>query len=259
VLGRALVQWGSRDYDLYLPRAGESSSYPNGKPPTLLSELRRFDQSKRDLTRYGGELMLTPGDASLHLSYLKGTQDYYATLYGQQKAGTEVLSAEADYSPLERLNLFAYASRENLTSLDHGAQRGATGAPNPATEWRADIKDRATSFGLGGNIAVVKDKADLKLQAGYQKVDGNNDLSATAGAQDIAAFDDTRIRSLSAELGYKPRRHWTIALGGFVEDFEYADSTRSGLPTYVPGGFFLVGNFGDYNAKVFYLKLSYNW
>jgi MtrB/PioB family decaheme-associated outer membrane protein len=259
VLGRALVQWGSRDYDLYLPRAGESSSYPNGKPPTLLSELRRFDQSKRDLTRYGGELMLTPGDASLHLSYLKGTQDYYATLYGQQKAGTEVLSAEADYSPLERLNLFAYASRENLTSLDHGAQRGATGAPNPATEWRADIKDRATSFGLGGNIAVVKDKADLKLQAGYQKVDGNNDLSATAGAQDIAAFDDTRIRSLSAELGYKPRRHWTIALGGFVEDFEYADSTRSGLPTYVPGGFFLVGNFSDYNAKVFYLKLSYNW
>ena len=259
VLGRALVQWGSRDYDLYLPRAGESSSYPNGKPPTLLSELRRFDQSKRDLTRYGGELMLTPGDASLHLSYLKGTQDYYATLYGQQKAGTEVLSAEADYSPLERLNLFAYASRENLTSLDHGAQRGATGAPNPATEWRADIKDRATSFGLGGNIAVVKDKADLKVQAGYQKVDGNNDLSATAGAQDIAAFDDTRIRSLSAELGYKPRRHWTIALGGFVEDFEYADSTRSGLPTYVPGGFFLVGNFGDYNAKVFYLKLSYNW
>jgi hypothetical protein len=27
----------------------------------------------------------------------------------------------------------------------------------------------------------------------------------------------------------------------------------------VPGGFFLVGNFGDYNPKVFYLKLSYNW
>ena len=24
-------------------------------------------------------------------------------------------------------------------------------------------------------------------------------------------------------------------------------------------GFFLVGSFGDYNAKVFYLKLSYNW
>ena len=259
VLARALVQRGSRDYDLYLPRAGESSSYPNGKPPTLLSELRRFDQGKRDVSRYGGELMLTPGNASVMLSYTKGTLDYYATAYGQQKAGTEVLSAEADYTPLERLNLFAYASRENLTSADHGAQRGPTGAPNLATEWRADISDRATTFGLGGSIALVPDKADLRLQAGYQKVDGNNDLSATAGAQDIAAFDDTRIRSLSAELGYKPRRHWTVSLGGFVEDFEYADSTRSGLPTYVPGGFFLVGNFGDYNAKVFYVKLSYNW
>jgi MtrB/PioB family decaheme-associated outer membrane protein len=259
VLARALVQWGARDYDLYLPRAGESSSYPNGKPPTLLSELRRPDQSKRDSARYGGELLLTPGNASLMFSYLKGTLDYYATSYGEQKAGSEVLSAEADYTPLERLNLFAYASRENLTSLVHGAQRGATGAPNPATEWRSDVRDRATSFGLGGSVAVVKDKADLRIQAGFQKVDGNNDLFATAGALDIAAFDDTRIRSLSAEFGYKPRPHWTVALGGFVEDFELADSTRSGLPTYVPGGFFLVGTFGDYNAKVFYLKLSYNW
>jgi MtrB/PioB family decaheme-associated outer membrane protein len=259
VLARALVQWGARDYDLYLPRAGESSSYPNGKPPTLLSELRRPDQAKRDSTRYGGELLLTPGNASVMLSYLKGTLDYYATLYGEQKAGSEVLSAEADYTPLERVNLFAYATRENLTSLVQGAQRGQAGAPNPVTEWRSDMRDRATSFGLGGSFAVVKDKADLRIQAGYQKVDGNNDLTATAGAVDIAGFDDTRIRSLSGEFGYKPRPHWTVALGGFVEDFEFADSTRSGLPTYVPGGFFLVGNFGDYNAKVFYLKLSYNW
>lgn len=259
LLARALAQWGSRDYDLYLPRAGESSSYPAGKPPTLLSELRRWDQSKRDSTRYGGELMLTPGNASVMLSYLKGTQDYYATLYGLQKAGSEVLSAEADYSPGERVDLFGYATRESLTSLDHGAQRGPTGAPSPATEWSSDMRDKATSFGLGGTFAVVKDKADVRLQAGYQKVDGNNDLSAPDGALDILGFDDTRIRSVSAELAYKPKAHWTVAVGGLVEDFEIADSTRTGLSPYVPGGFFLVGNFGDYNAKVFYLKLSYNW
>jgi MtrB/PioB family decaheme-associated outer membrane protein len=259
LLLRALAQWGSRDYDLYLPRAGESSSYPNGKPPTLLSELRRFDQAKRDSTRYGGELLLTPQNASLLFSYLKGTQDYYATSYGTQRAGSDVLAAEADYTPLERLNLFAYASRESLTGRDHGAQRGASGAPDPATEWRSEVRDLARSFGLGASLELAKDKADLRLQAGYQKVDGHNDLQAPAGASDIAGFDDTRIRSLSAELGYRPRRHWTLSLGGFVEDFEIQDSTRSGLPSYVPGGFFLVGNFGDYNAKVVYLKLSYNW
>jgi hypothetical protein len=203
--------------------------------------------------------MLTPGNASLMLSYLKGTQDYYATLYGLQKAGSEVWSADADYSPTPRLNLFGYATRENLTSFDHGAQRGASGAPIPASEWSSDVRDRATSFGLGGTLALAKDRADLRLQAGYQKVDGNNDLSAPGGALDIPGFDDTRIRSLSAELGFKPKPHWSVAVGGFVEDFEIADSTRSGLPTYVPGGFFLVGNFGDYTAKVVYLKLSYNW
>ena len=121
------------------------------------------------------------------------------------------------------------------------------------------MSDRVSSFGLGGTFALVKDKADLKLQAGYQKADGNNDLSAPAGAVDIPDFDDTRMRSLSAELAYKPKPHWTAAVGGFVEDFEIVDSTRTGLSPYVPGGFFLVGNFGDYNAKVFYLRLSYNW
>lgn len=259
LLARGLVQWGSRDYDLYLPRAGESSSYPAGKPPTLLSELRRFDQSKRDSTRYGGELLLTPGNASVMLSYMKGTQDYYATLYGLQKASTELLSAEADYSPGERVALFGYATREKLKTFDHGAQRGATGAPNPLTDWTSDMSDSVNSFGLGGTLTLVKDKADLKLQAGYQKVDGNNDLSAPAGALDIPGFDDTRIRSVSAELAVKPKAHWTVAVGGFVEDFESADSTRTGLTPYVPGGFFLVGNSGSYNAKVFYVRLSYNW
>jgi hypothetical protein len=121
------------------------------------------------------------------------------------------------------------------------------------------VRDRATSFGLGGTLTLAKEKAELRLQAGYQKVDGNNDLSAPGGALDIPGFDDTKIRSLSAELLVKPRPHWSVAVGGFVEDFVIDDSTRSGLPAYVPGGFFLVGNFGDYNAKVFYLKLSYNW
>lgn len=259
LLARALVEWGSRDYDFYLPRAGESSSYPNGKPPTLLSELRRFDQSKRDTNRYGGEVVLTPGNASLMLSYTKGTQDYYASLYGLQKAASDIVSAEADYSIGERVELFGYATHEKWSSFTHGAQRGSSGAPIPASDWTADISDRATSFGLGGSVAVVKDKADLKLQAAYQKVDGNNDLSAPAGAVDIPGFDDTRSLSLSAELAYKPKAHWTVAVGGFVEDFEIVDSTRTGLSPYVPGGFFLVGNFGGYNAKVLYLRLSYNW
>ena len=256
---RALVQWGSRDYDLYLPRAGESSSYPNGKPPTLLSELRRYDQAKRDSRRYGGELMLTPGAASVMLSYMRGTQDYYATQYGLQNASTETLSAEADYSPAERVNLFGYATRENLGSDQRGAQRGPTGAPSPASLWTSKISDKANTFGLGGTLNLVKDRADLTLNASYQKVDGNNDLEAPGGAQDIAGFDDTRLRNLTLEFVYKLKSRWSVAAGGMFEDFKLVDSTRTGLAPYVPSGFFIVGSFGDYTAKVAYLKLSYNW
>lgn len=258
-LVRGVVQWGSRDYDMYMPRAGESSSYPNGKPPTLLSELRRFDQAKRDSTRYGGELMLTPSQGSVLLSYMKGTQDYYASRYGTQRAGSELLSAEADYSPGDRVNLFGHASRENLSNLDHGAQRGPSGAPDPRTVWTSDVRDKVDSFGLGGRFTLSPDKAELTLQASYQKVDGNNDLSAPGGAVDIPGFDDTRIRNLSAELSYRPHARWTVSVGGLLEDFTLADSTRTGLRPYVPGGFFLVGVFGDYSGKVFYLKLASNW
>lgn len=256
---RGVVQWGSRDYDLYLPRAGESSSYPNGKPPTLLSELRRFDQAKRDSRRYGGELMLTPDNASILLSYSKGTHDYYASPYGTQAASSDVVTAELDYQPAERVGLFGYASSERLTNRDRGAQRGPTGAPNPASEWTSFVRDRVNSFGVGANLALQPEKAQLTVQAGYQKVDGNNDLSAPGGAVDIPDFDDTRLFSLSAELSYRPRPHWTLAIGASVEDLELVDSTRSGLAAYVPGGFFLVGNFAGYDAKIFYLKLSYGW
>jgi hypothetical protein len=105
----------------------------------------------------------------------------------------------------------------------------------------------------------VKDRADLTLNASYQKVDGNNDLEAPVGAQDIAGFDDTLLKSVSLEFVYKLKARWSVTAGGLFEDFKLTDSTRTGLAAYVPGGFFLVGTFGDYTAKVAYLKLSYNW
>jgi MtrB/PioB family decaheme-associated outer membrane protein len=256
---RVSAQRGSRDYDAYLPRRGESSSYPAGKPPTLLSELRRYDQAKRDSDRYGADTILTWGAASATVGYNRGSQDYYATVFGLQDASSELVSAEIDYAVGEKVSVFAFASRENIKTLDRGAQRGRSGAPDAASVWSSAIRDRVDTLGGGLTYGAIADKLDLRLHAAYQKADGNNDLEAAAGAVDIPGFDDTESLSLNAEAAYRVRAHWTLGVGAYLDDFSMIDSTRTGLQGYMPGGFFLVANNGDYTAKAVYLRVTYAW
>jgi len=102
-------------------------------------------------------------------------------------------------------------------------------------------------------------------------VDGNNDIgalpggapfnarTAVGGVLDIPLYDDTKLLTLSAELKYHLAKAWTVALGGFFEDYEIRDSNTAGLLNYVPGSFFLAYNDGDYKATVGYVRVTYRW
>ena len=72
-------------------------------------------------------------------------------------------------------------------------------------------------------------------------------------------FDDTKIWTISGEFDYRLSGLWSLALGGWIEDYEVRDSSTTGLQNYVPGSFFLAANDGDYQAKVGYLRASYRW
>ena len=227
----------------------------------------RFDQSEKDVKRYGAHLELQPGgDATVSFSYGRGTDDYTKSLFGLLNATNESFSVDADWTPAGRFNLYAYYGHDKGHTFQRGRQSGATLSLSTLDDWTATIDDKAETWGGGGELDIVKDRLKLKVNGSYQKVNGNNDLfadpagivRAKTGATDIPFFDDTKLSSVAAELAYKIPG-WLLALGGWYESYSIADANTSGLANYVPGSFFLAPDDGAYKGHVVYARATYSW
>jgi hypothetical protein len=293
---RATYELGSRDYSgLHLEASEEASFLEPGAPANLLAVPPpdenpayaalyagicgsrpvcnlRYDQAKKDVRRLVSQVQLSPGgNTTFALSYVRGKDDYKEVSFGLIDSTNEAFTAEADYTPSERVGLFAYYTREDISTFQVGRQSGATPSTNPLDDWTSAIDDKVDSFGGGANFGLVPDKLDLKLSGNYQKVDGNNDLFApdggapanarrtTGGIADILLFDDTKLLSFNAEFVYKLKGGLNVALGGWFEDYEIRDENTTGLLNYVPASLFLAPIDSDYQAKIVYGRVSYIW
>ena len=52
---------------------------------------------------------------------------------------------------------------------------------------------------------------------------------------------------------------WELAVGGWLERYRIRDAQTSGSQPYMPGGFFLAENNGDYHGNVVYLRATYRF
>ncbi len=280
---RGTFEAGSRDFDgLHLIRSEEASFQEPGAPANLLAVPQsspiyasfgcgsrvcnlRYDQAAKDVTRFGAHLVLTPwGTATLTASYLYGEDDYKDTAYGLLSAKTRSFALEADYSPSERANLFAYYNYEKLSDFQRGRQSGATLSARTIDDWTSNVEDKINTVGAGCTFNLVKDKLDLSVNGSYQRVDGNNVLFSPPGgtpdfAVSIASYDDTKLTTFGGELGYKLTKVLLLAAGGLYERYEISDAQTSNLANYVPGSLFLNPVDGNYKGHVLYVKASYAW
>jgi MtrB/PioB family decaheme-associated outer membrane protein len=233
----------------------------------------RFDQAKKDSDRIGALLDLTPGSGKLgfSLGYVRTKDDYKETRYGLTQASFDSVSAQVDFTPTERANVWAFYNYEKLVNAQRGRQSGSTVSANPLDDWTSDVNDKVNTFAAGADLTLKPETWFLKLWGQYQDVDGNNDLfaapggapanarTAVGGVQDIPLYDDTKLATVYGELKYQFAKAWALAVGGFFEDYEIKDSNTEGLLNYVPGSFFLAAVDNDYQATVVFLRLSYNW
>ena len=275
VLLRASYETGYRNRDEYEFERSEDASFQEpAPPPAQLPSLRRFDQARRDVDRFNGLLQLTPGGGNFtfSLSYLFTKEDYgrepvvdaSGLRYGLIDVRYDTYTAEADYSPSDRWSVYGFYTYEKNKNFQRGRQSGATPSVNPLDDWTSNVRDKVNSFGGGATAALVPDKLDLRLFGRYQKIDGRNDLfSPPGGTPDVAVpilnFDDSKIWSANAEFEYRLARFWTLAVGGWLEEYKVEDSATTGLANYVPGSFFLAANDGNYKARVGYVRASYRW
>jgi hypothetical protein len=291
VVVRGSFEKGTRGFSgLEIEKSEDASFRDPGAPANLLATPSatvcpggticnlRFDQSKKDLDRYGAFVELSPGGkASLTFSYIKGKDRYTESLFGLIRADNEAISAEADYTPHERVNLFAFYTRENIATFQRGRQSAATVSVNPLDDWTSEIKDKVDSIGGGATFGFVKEKLELTLNGSYERVDGSNHFTSPVGGApelarrtaggitDIPFFDDTKLYTLSAELAYHVSNGLRLGLGGWYEQYKLRDLNSNDisegivLTNYVPGSFFLAANDHDYKAHVLYVRASYLW
>jgi MtrB/PioB family decaheme-associated outer membrane protein len=262
-LFRAAIEKGDRDYDHYDYAHSEHASFVDEVAATNLPSLRRYDQAKRDFDRVSAILQLTPfGNLAGSLHFYRMESDYDESEHGLIESSENAATAEIDYTPNDRWNVYAFYTISELQSFQRGRQSGATPSTNPLDDWTAEIDNDENAWGFGGNGSFVADRLKVKTYVRQQKNEGFNDLDSPPGgtpdfAVDIALFDDVTLLTISAEAQWRLREAWSLALGGFVEDYDIDDAAQQNVSNFVPGGIFIAPNDSDYDGKVLYLRAIY--
>jgi hypothetical protein len=203
---RALGEFGSRDLDHYDAAHAEHHSFLDAGAPANQTVLRRYDQSERDLTRFGAQADVSPGSGKFtaSASYMHTKYEYDQSpvecqdveLFAGQAAfcpgGVQAplglvddtydsFTLEAGVAPSDRVNVYAFYSWEDGDILQTGRQSGST--LNFATNdvWTANITTKGNTFGAGADLTLVPEKWFAGLFARYQDIDGNNAVSLLPG------------------------------------------------------------------------------
>ena len=275
VLLRGLYELSKRDFDHYDAIHAEHASFLDAGAPANQPTLRRYDQAKRDRNRFGGTLQVSPesGKVTLIVSYFLNKDEYDTAAVpfevqagsepplGLQEAKYQTFTVEGDFAPSDRATFYAFFSRENNDDSQIGRQSGGSLSFDTSQNWTSTVEDRVSSFGAGADFVLAPDKWNLNVFARWQEVDGNNAFTRFDSPEDIAAYDDTKLLYVSAQLKYQIAQQWALGFGGFFEDYEIDDAqTGNGqILNYMPGSFFLNTNNGDYQAWVGYVNLTYSW
>jgi MtrB/PioB family decaheme-associated outer membrane protein len=285
---RGLWEHGSRDFDHYDAIEGEEHSFLDPDAPANQTVLRRYDQAIRDRDKVGAQLQYTPdsGIFSVTAAYYLNKDTYddspvdcvlaspfcaggESAALGLMEAEFKTYSLDVDVSPSDAYTVYLFYSREDIFNYQTGRQSGATLEFNPSFGWTSTVDDKVDTVGAGVNFTLVPNSWFLDLMYRYQKVDGNNDLSAgsslrpgtspTTTVTDIPSYDDTKLSFLSAQLRRKLGDNWIVGLGGFWEDYELKDTQTGSVLNYMPASFFINANNGDYNGWVGWLNLTYSF
>ncbi|HET7290914.1 MAG TPA: MtrB/PioB family outer membrane beta-barrel protein, partial [Vicinamibacteria bacterium] len=171
---RGLGEFGSRDFDHYGAVHAEEHSFLEPGAPANQTVLRRPDQAKRDLTRFGGQLELAPesGKFALFASYLHTKFEYdqahvecedialfptqAAFCPGGEQAPLGLIddqydsfSIDANFAPSEKFNLYAFYTWEDGDILQNGRQSGSSLNFAVNDVWTANITTKGNTFGGG--------------------------------------------------------------------------------------------------------------
>jgi MtrB/PioB family decaheme-associated outer membrane protein len=212
---------------------------PLGGNAISLPQFRKFDEADR--TRDKGDILLqvTPIETvTVSGSFYGQDDDYFNSPYGLLKAQSWGYSADVQWAPIERLNLFVGYAYDEYNS--HERSCNVPGAPptpcNPTGVDDFFVRPRDTLYTVrtGANIAIIPKRLDLSLSYTYSHGDSKQGTAGVLGG--IASGDPTDVPTTKNALqifnvvgSYYLTPQWTLKLGYQYERYSETDFTTDGI------------------------------
>lgn len=255
-----------RGFEAYDSRLSPGASRVNPHPVRSLGAGRRYDQAALDADRAGARLEVAPIESVvLAASYALELDRYPLSAYGLVRTRTHAASVDAAFAPGGRWSGHAFYTLELGSSFQRVRH-----SPLPTISidlrdiWDATLDETVHSSGAGLAVELDPRRTTLRLDAAFQRADGFAGFRSAPGgvpdlAEDIAAFDDVRWLSVSAELEHRIGTGWSIAAGAWWDGQSVSDVVDEGRPDYVPGAFVLAPRSFDYGALVVNARVTRRW
>jgi len=214
----------------YVPLGGNASALP---------QFRKFDEADR--TRDKGDVLVqvSPIDTLTVSGSFYGQDDsYFNSPYGLQKAESYGWSADVQWAPIERLNLFAGYAYDQYNSKEKSCN--VPGAPptvcdpTGVNDFFVRPRDTLDTVRVGANVLVVPKRFDVSF--GYTYTFGKS-VQRTAGTPGGAASGDptgvpdteNTFHIFNVVGRYFLTPQWTLKLGYQYERYSETDFTTDGI------------------------------
>ena len=216
-----------------------------------LAEMRKFSEAARTRDKVALFTQITPMDNLMfHTAFDFYYDNYTRSTIGLQNNKSYVPSVGFNYAPADWISFFGDYNydriKSKLKNINRSEQDAAdlppgcppdrnaqTSANCPPNVWDSRELDQVHTFGIGSDIALIKDLLDLRLEYTYShgkqktRSSGNNCKDFVASCSNARAVDFPFVTSvwqeLSARLEYHLSKRVTLKVGYYFNRFDSDD------------------------------------
>ena len=227
------------------PQAANNTNWDN------LPLLRRFNYANRDRDKIRFQLTASPHEAvqlQVFADYIE--DDYTDTVIGLQKGRTGSLTAEASFTPSERLSGHVFYTRDRAKyeqwgrSFNSASKPTAGFAESTPNDWFNSGEDEGDTFGIGGRFVVIPKVAEVGLDASYSKMVGRISTETGPGLTPAGLpLPDlhTKLKVLQVYGKYQVRRDLALKLSWWYQkletnDWQWDTFGPVGIPNVITAG-----------------------
>ena len=188
-------------------------------------------------------------------------EDYDESELGLLSDETLTYNAEISYTPGAHASFYLFGNFADRESLQAARQSGGTLSLDPANTWTAQLDESNQMLGLGFT-GQTDNGWSFEIESRYSESDGEADLDTPPGgspssAVDFDNYEDIELLTFAARAEYAITECCSIGGVYYYEDYQINSFNLNGLAPYITSALLLAPSFGDYEANIFAVYLSF--